>query len=109
MGETSKAIFSSSQQGLAPLIDDAVPLTVEPPGGRIRIQWDYEAKATPNGQLAFFAEFLKTSGVYRKWVESCPLSYSSPNAPERLRRSGNSLRFSVASWSCAGHFQPGCW
>jgi hypothetical protein len=68
MGETRKAIFSSSQQGLAPLIDEAAPLTVETPGGRIQIQWDYEAKATPNGQLAFFAGFLKTSGVYRKWV-----------------------------------------
>ena len=83
MGETRKAIFSSSQQGLAALIDEAGPLTVETPGGRIQIQWDYEAKATPNGQLAFFAEFLKTSGVYRKWVESCPLSYSSPNASEK--------------------------
>jgi len=83
MGETPKAIFSISQQGLAPLIDESVPLTVETPGGRIQIQWDYEAKATPSGQLAFFAEFLKTSGVYRKWVESCPLSYSSPNAPEK--------------------------
>jgi hypothetical protein len=83
MGETRKAIFSSSQPGLAALIDEAAPLTVETPGGRIQIQWDYEAKATPNGQLAFFAEFLKTSGVYRKWVESCPLSYSSPNASEK--------------------------
>jgi hypothetical protein len=26
----------------------------------MQIQWDYEARATPNGQLAFFAEFLKT-------------------------------------------------
>src|ERR1700689_2193165 len=83
MGETSKAIFSNSQQGLAPFIDEATPLTLETPGGRIQIQWDYEARATPNGQLAFFAEFLKTSGVYRKWVESSPLSYSSPNAPEK--------------------------
>ena len=56
---------------------------METPGGRIQIQWDFEAKATPNGQLAFFAEFLKTSGVYRIRVESCPLSYSSPNAPEK--------------------------
>ena len=67
MGETRKAIFSSSQPGLGALIDEAAPLTVETPGGRIQIQWDYEAKATPNGQLAFFAEFLKTSGVYREW------------------------------------------
>jgi hypothetical protein len=31
--------------------------------------------------LAFFAEFLATIGVYDSWLESCPLSYSSGNAP----------------------------
>ena len=74
MGETSKAIFSGSEQGLAPLFDEATLLILETPGGRIQIQWDYEARATLNGQLDFFAEFLKTSGVYRKCVESSPLS-----------------------------------
>jgi hypothetical protein len=29
--------------------------SVETPGGRIHIRWDYEASATPNAQLAFFA------------------------------------------------------
>jgi hypothetical protein len=51
--------------------------------GGIQIQWDYESKATPNGELAFFADLLKTSGVYRRWRESSPLRYSSPNAPEK--------------------------
>jgi len=54
---------------------------VDTPGGRIHVRWDYEASATPNAQLAFFAEFLASTGVYDSWLESCPLSYSSGNAP----------------------------
>jgi hypothetical protein len=56
---------------------------VETPGGCIHIRWDHEASATPNAQLAFFAEFLATAGVYESWVNSCPLAYSSGNAPHK--------------------------
>jgi len=56
-------------------------MTVDTPGGRIHVQWDHTASASPNAQLAFFAEFLATTGIYASWVESCPLCYSSPNAP----------------------------
>lgn len=28
----------------------------------------------------FFAEFLATAGVFDRWVQACPLQYSSPNA-----------------------------
>lgn len=45
---------------------------METPGGRIHIRWDNEASATPNVQLAFFAEFLAAAGVYESWVNSCP-------------------------------------
>ena len=51
--------------------------SVETPGGRIQIRWDMEASATPNAQLAFFAEFLATTGVYESWVNRCSLSYAS--------------------------------
>ena len=33
-----------------------------------------------NTQLTLFAEFWATTGVYESWVNSCPLSYASPNA-----------------------------
>jgi hypothetical protein len=59
------------------------PMIVDTPGGRIHVQWDQTASATPNGQLAFFAEFLETAGIYQSWVEDCPLSYTSPNAPSK--------------------------
>jgi hypothetical protein len=34
------------------------------------------------GLMPFFIEFLKTSGLFDKWVEECPLHYSSGNAPQ---------------------------
>ena len=70
MGESSGAelsVFGSELESFS----------VETPGGRIHIRWDHEASASPNAQLAFFAEFLATTGVYESWVSSCPLTYSS--------------------------------
>jgi len=57
--------------------------SVETPGGRIHIRWDYEASATANAQLAFFAECLAATGVYDCWVNGCPLSYTSGNASQK--------------------------
>lgn len=57
------------------------PMSVVTPGGRIQVRWDARANATTMGQLAFFAEFLETAGLFDRWVEHCPLHYSSPNAP----------------------------
>ena len=58
-------------------------MVVDTPGGRIYVKWDHGASATPNAQLTFFSEFLATTGVYSSWVDSCPLSYTSPNAPSK--------------------------
>lgn len=49
-------------------------------GGRVHVRWDETAQATPHGQIVFFAEFLATAGVFDRWVDTCPLRYSSPNA-----------------------------
>jgi hypothetical protein len=49
-------------------------------GGRMYVRWDETAHATPHGQIVFFAEFLATAGVFDRWVQGCPLHYSSPNA-----------------------------
>ena len=37
-------------------------------------------RRTPNAQLTFFVEFLATTGVHDAWIDSCPLTYTSPNA-----------------------------
>lgn len=51
--------------------------------GKIHVEWDPQAAVTPLGQLPFFISFLKVSGLYDDFVASCPLSYTSPNAPDR--------------------------
>jgi hypothetical protein len=57
------------------------PQVVDTLGGRIHVRWDEAAAATPHGQLVFFAEFLAATGAFERWVSSCPLAYSSGNAP----------------------------
>ena len=49
-------------------------------GGRIHVEWDPAAAVTPLGQLPFFIEFLKVSGLFDAWVTDCPLVYQSNNA-----------------------------
>ena len=58
-------------------------MAVDTPGGRIHVQWDHGASATPNSQLAFFAEFFSATSVYEAWLESCPLVCTSPKAPSK--------------------------
>jgi hypothetical protein len=55
-------------------------MVVDTMGGRVHVRWDQTARATPHGQIVFFAEFLATGGVFDRWVQGCPLHYSSPNA-----------------------------
>lgn len=57
-------------------------LRVVTPGGVFQVRWDENASASALGQLAFFGEFLEVSGLFERWVKSCPLEYTSPNAPE---------------------------
>lgn len=76
MGEAKRRQLASQKQ-----VQEA--MVVDTPGGRIHVQWDHEASATPNAQLTFFAEFLAATGVYEAWVNSCPLNYTSPNAPTK--------------------------
>jgi hypothetical protein len=60
-----------------------VTQVVDTLGGRMHVRWDESAAATPHGQLVFFAEFLATTGVFDRWVSSCPLAYRSGNAPDK--------------------------
>jgi hypothetical protein len=59
------------------------PVVVETFGGRVHVEWNADAALTPLGQLPFFAEYLKVSGLFDAWVDQCPLSWTSPNAPRK--------------------------
>lgn len=67
------------------------PVVVDTLGGRMHVRWDKGAAATAHGQLVFFAEFLATTGVFERWVASCPLTYRSPNAPDKRDMLGTLL------------------
>ena len=56
---------------------------VQTMAGRVQVRWDVESTATPMGQLAYFIEFLTLTGLWSRWLDSCPLNYSSPNAPSK--------------------------
>ncbi len=64
-----------------PLSDISSRIPVDTFAGRIHVEWDHNAAVTPMGQLPFFIEFLKVSGLYEAFLADCPLSYTSPNAP----------------------------
>lgn len=64
--------------------------------GKVHIEWDTNAPVTPMGQLPFFIQFLKLGGRFDPWVEDCPLTYFSNNAPEKVDVLG-SLFLSILS------------
>ena len=80
------------QKALVKAVDDAVQeqgrlaaeLRITTPGGRFHIRWDEGGSATALGQLPFFAEFLEVSGLFARWVDGCPMAYTSPNAPDAV-------------------------
>ncbi len=93
MGECKSAVntvVAACQETISAAVeaaDDATRLCT--PAGVFSVHWDERASATAMGQLAFFAEYLQATGLFeawlKAWLEGCPLSHTSPNAPERAR------------------------
>jgi len=85
MGEENfvqTALVKAAQAAITVAPQSTGDLRVATPGGVFQVRWDDNASASALGQLAFFAEFLEVSGLFERWVKSCPLQYTSPNAPE---------------------------
>lgn len=73
MGEAKRKALAGSRRSIA----------LDTFGGRIHVEWDPAAAVTPLGQLPFFIEFLKVSGLFDAWVTDCPLTYTSNNASDK--------------------------
>jgi hypothetical protein len=58
-------------------------LSLDTFAGKIQFRWAPDAGVSSLGQMPFFIEFLKTSGLFEEWVKDCPLAYTSPNAPQK--------------------------
>ena len=71
--------------------------------GPIRVEWDHEAAMTPLGQLPFFIDFLKTTGLFDALVADCPLRYLSPNAPRRRDVLGTAMLSMLAGHKRYAH------
>jgi hypothetical protein len=85
MGEAEFAqsgLVKAVHAALVEAAQEASDLRVSTPGGRFHVRWDENGSASALGQLTFFAEFLEVTGLFERWVKSCPLDYTSPNAPE---------------------------
>ncbi|MFB1487548.1 MULTISPECIES: hypothetical protein [unclassified Thiocapsa] len=67
-------------------------LRVDTFGGRVHVEWDAQAAVTPLGQLPFFTDFLRPSGRFEAWVESCPLRLTRPNTPITRDVLGTAIR-----------------
>lgn len=50
----------------------------------MRVQWfDQSKQVTQMAGLAYFVQFLETTGLFDHFVENCPLAYQSNNAPDK--------------------------
>lgn len=56
-------------------------VALKTPGGIFQVRWDPDSEVTPLGGVASFADFLDATGVFDAWIEDCPITYDSPNAP----------------------------
>jgi hypothetical protein len=72
-------------------------------GGTIHVECDRDAAMTPLGQLPFFIDFLKTSGLFDALVADCPLRYRSPNAPKKRDFLGTTMLSMLAGHKRYAH------
>jgi hypothetical protein len=82
-GKTMNAVSAACRDSVNGAVEAAdESMQVRTTGGVFSVRWDPRGSATALGQLAFFAEYLEATGLFERWLKSCPLSYTSPNAPE---------------------------
>jgi hypothetical protein len=72
--------------------DEALPAAeIDGWAGTARVEWEPDGAATSMGQLPFFIDYLKTSGLFDGFVSDCPLAYGSPNAPKKRDLLGTAM------------------
>ena len=77
-----KVVAAACQEASNTMVEPAdEAMRVNTLGGVFSVRWDARGSATALGQLAFFAEYLQATGLFERWLQNCPLSYTSPNAP----------------------------
>ena len=93
----------AGEQSSVEVLAEEVGLCAHTFGGRVHVEWDPSAAATPLGQLPFFIEFLKLGGLFDPWVGDCPLTLRSPNAAATRDILGTLLLAIVAGHQRCAH------
>jgi hypothetical protein len=101
----------SSSLSAHPSGDRPLVVGTEPPAGvdvdsffgPVHVEWDQEAATTPLGQLPFFVDFLKKSGLFDAFIADCPLRYASPNAPKKRDVLGTAMLSMLAGHKRYAH------
>jgi hypothetical protein len=75
------SIHPTGESCAEPPLAASGPRAIDTFDGAVHLRWDPQAAVTVFGQMAYFIEFLKTSGLFEDWVADAPLNYRSPNAP----------------------------
>src|ERR1035441_4110588 len=87
------------------VVDHGLPpgVNVDSFAGPVHVEWDQDAAMTPLGQLPFFIDFLKASGLFDAFVAGCPLRYASPNAPKKRDVLGTAMLSMLAGHKRYAH------
>jgi hypothetical protein len=84
--EPKAPLLQALPTGEQPLVVAPVsagPVVVDTFAGRVHVEWDNSAPVTAFGQLPFFVDFVKLTGLFDRLVADCPVHYTSPNAPQQ--------------------------
>ena len=65
-----------------PILTHNQPISVDTGAGKLLVEWDPDASVTVMGHLVFFFQYLSAGCLWTDFIRSCPLKYTSPNAPK---------------------------
>ena len=71
------------------------PSAVDTFGGKVFIRWDPEASVTGFGPVAYFIEFLKTNGLWERWMQALPAALHEPERTGKARHSRDGDAFGI--------------
>lgn len=103
MSSSSKMIHQKGEKKITSQLGVSELVTIDGYRGKVHIDWDPNASVTPNGQMPFFTEFLKTAGLFDSWVEDCPLFYLSNNASNKRDVLGTLLLSVLSGYTRYSH------
>ena len=73
------AVHPKGEDEIVGNLPDETVTSIDTFAGKVHVKWSPEAAVSSLGLMPYFIEYLKTSGLFDKWVDDCPLNYTSLN------------------------------